>query len=272
LAEELVQKAGWCVDLAHPGFVARMKQNPDKTDCQDAFLLADLERVGYLPRVWLAPEYVRELRRLVRHRQVLVQQRRATKLRMRALLRDNRCAAPAGVNPWTKKWYAWLTYTAQVSTQSRYLLEKHLQEVERLRQECLEVEKRMRAFTAEDAIVARLLEQAGVGLVTAWWLRAEVGRFDRFRSGKQLARFCGLSPRNASSGQRQADAGLIRAANPQLRSVLLQTAHTLARVDPRWSALKKRLRAQGKPGSVAAAAVGNRWIRWLYHQMKSIAA
>ncbi len=33
LADELL-KAGWSVSLAHPGFVARMKQNPDKTDSQ----------------------------------------------------------------------------------------------------------------------------------------------------------------------------------------------------------------------------------------------
>jgi transposase len=208
----------------------------------------------------------------VHYRQVLVQEQRATKLRIRALLRDNRCSPPSGINPWTKKWYAWLTHTANLSTQSRYLIEKHLQEVQRVKQECLEVEKRMREVTAKDAIVARLLEQAGIGYVTAWTLRAEVGRFDRFRSGKQVARFCGLSPRNASSGQRQADAGLIRAADPQLRATLIQTAHSLARYNPRWRAFKERLRARGKPGSVAAAAVGNRWIRWLYHQMKSIAA
>ncbi|GJM26416.1 MAG: hypothetical protein DHS20C16_28310 [Phycisphaerae bacterium] len=30
---------------------------------------ADLERVGYLPKVWLAPHDVRELRRVVRFRQ-----------------------------------------------------------------------------------------------------------------------------------------------------------------------------------------------------------
>ena len=78
--------------------------------------------------------------------------------------------------------------------------------------------------------------------MTAWTLRAEVGRFDRFRSGKQLARFCGLSPKNASSGQRQADAGLIRAADPQLRTVLIEAAHRLARLDPRWWALAGRRR------------------------------
>ena len=52
----------------------------------------------------------------------------------------------------------------------------------------------------------KLLTMSGIGLVTAVTLRAEIGRFDRFRTGKQLARFCGLSPRNASSGQRQASA------------------------------------------------------------------
>ena len=63
LADELISR-GWTVQLAHPGYVARMKHNPDKTDYSDARMLADLERLGFLPRVWLAPEEVRELRRL----------------------------------------------------------------------------------------------------------------------------------------------------------------------------------------------------------------
>jgi transposase len=90
LAEELINRSGWSVDLAHPGFVARMKQNPDKSDFTDAALLADLERVGYFPKVWLAPHEVRELRRVIRYRQQLANDRRAVKLRSRALLRDQR--------------------------------------------------------------------------------------------------------------------------------------------------------------------------------------
>ena len=107
--------------------------------------------------------------------------------------------------------------------------------------------------------------------MTAWTLRAEVGRFDRFRSGKQLARFCGLSPKNASSGQRQADAGLIKAGSELLRATLIEAAHRLIRFDPRWGALGAKLRAAGKPGSVVAAAVANRWVRWLYHRMREAA-
>jgi hypothetical protein len=57
--------------VAHPGYVARMKQSPDKSDFSDARLLADLPPVGYLPKVWLAPECVRELRRLLRYREQL---------------------------------------------------------------------------------------------------------------------------------------------------------------------------------------------------------
>ena len=66
LADELIGR-GWSVHLAHAGYVSRMKQSRDKTDFSDARMLADLQRVGYLPRVWLAPEEVRELRRLVHY-------------------------------------------------------------------------------------------------------------------------------------------------------------------------------------------------------------
>ena len=107
LADELVNRAGWQVDMAHPGYVARMKQNPDKTDYSDARLLADLERVGYLPKVWQAPLEVRELRMLVRYRQQLVAQRRNIKLRVGAILRQQRIQQPAG-GSWTKRWKAWL--------------------------------------------------------------------------------------------------------------------------------------------------------------------
>jgi transposase len=269
LAEELVSRAGWSVHLAHPGYVRRMKQNPDKTDRQDAQVVADLERVGYLPRVWLAPQPIRELRQVVRYRSQLTQQRRATKLRLRALLREQRCHAPAGVNAWTKVWQQWVRCQAELSEQGRWLAERHLQELARLTAAIREVEQRLAQLTANDVEVQRLQQQPGIGPVTAWTIRAEVGHFDRFRTGKQLARFCGLSPRNASSGQRQADAGLIRAANPALRVVLIEAAHRLARCDPFWQKFAQRLRAGGKPGSVVAAAVANRWVRRLYHEMKT---
>jgi len=268
LAEELVTRAGWHVDLAHPGYVARMKGNPDKTDYSDAKMLADLERVGYLPKVWHAPAEVRELRRLVRYRQQLVGQRRNVKLRVGALLRDNRVAAPDGVNPWTVAWVTWLAREAALSEQTRWVMDRHLARLGALAADVKAAEERLARVTADDPLVQQLLALKGIGLVTAATIRAEVGRFDRFRTGKQAARFCGLTPRNASSGQRQADAGLIKAGNPQLRATLVEAAHRLIRYDARWKKLASDMRARGKAGSLVAAAVANRWVRWLYHQMQ----
>jgi len=269
MADALVTRLGWVVDMAHPGYVARIKQSPDKTDFSDARLLADLVRVGYLPRVWLAPFAIRELRRVVRFRHQLVAQVRSNKLRIRALLRENR-AKLHGLTPWTKRWIAWLRTTEDVSPESRWVIEQLLGQIERLRGDIEAVEQRISRLTAGDPVVAALLNQQGIGLITAATLRAEIGRFDRFRSGKQLSRFCGLSPRNASSGNRQADAGLIKAGNPQLRTILIELAHRLKRWDRRWAKLAVTMQMRDKKGSVIAAAVANRWVRWLFHQMQSI--
>ena len=80
--------------------------------------------------------------------------------------------------------------------------------------------------------------------------RAELGRFDRFRSGKQVARFRGLSPRTASNGQRQGDAGLVDGCNRALRATIVEAAHRLVRHDPRsWR------RARSAAGLASASLV-----------------
>jgi transposase len=266
LADELVTRHGWSVNLAHPGYVARMKQTPDKTDWADARVIADLVRVGYLPKVWLAPEDVRQLRALVRYRQQLVDQRRTLKLRITAILRDARIEEPR--SRWSKAWINWLRRAEGLGSEARWVIDRHLRELEHVVQLIREAEQRITVVTAGDPVVAELVEQKGIGVVTAAAVRAEVGRFDRFNTGKQLARFCGLSPRNASSGQRQADAGLIKAGNPQLRATIIEAAHRLIRYDDRWGELACRLRASGKPMCLVVAAVANRWVRWLFHQVE----
>ena len=268
LAEELVAHAGWSVDLAHPGYVSRMKQSPDKSDYSDARMLADLVRVGYLPRVWLAPEPIRELRLLVRYRQQVVDERRNVKLRIGAVLREQRVRFDLA-HPWTRAWMAWLRETDELSHHGRWVIHRHLNRLAILDQELSETEAGLAQATKDDPLVHRLLSLPGIGPATAWMLRAEIGRFDRFQTGKQLSRFCGLSPRNASSGERQADSGLIRAANRQLRAMLIQAGHRLIRHDRRWSELGVRLMEAGKPRTVAVAAVTNRWIRWLFHEMQT---
>jgi transposase len=268
LAERLSLDRGLSVTLAHPGYVNRLKRSPDKTDLGDAQLLADLTRVNYLPAVWLATQKIRELRRLMRHRCQLVRRRKDIKLRIRGLLRENRIARPTA-HAWTKAWLAWLQQEAPLSTSDRWIAEDHLAELVSVSTRIRAVEQRIRQAIQDDPIVERLMTLPGVGLVTAATLRAEVGCFDRFDTGKQLARFCGVTPRNASSGARQADAGLIRAGNPELRIVLVELAHRLIRgLDPHWGKLAAGMLNRGKPKNVVIAAVANRWVRWLHHELR----
>jgi transposase len=268
LADELVQRAGWSLDLAHPGYVQRMKQSPDKTDFTDARMLADLVRVGYLPRVWLAPEGVRELRRLVRRRQDLVERRRALKLQVGGWLRDQRVREPEGTR-WTLRWRAWLK-AVPLPAQTRWVVNDVSAELTQVEKRIAAVERRLAMVTKNDPMVNKLRGLRGLGLITACVIRAEIGDATRFHTGKQLAHYCGLTPRNASSGLRQADAGLIQAGNRYLRATLMETAHRLKRFDPRWLKFAAELEARGKKRCVVVAAVANRWIRGLFHELVTV--
>ena len=269
-AQELVEQAGWNVSLAHPAYVAKIKSSPDKSDFSDGRLLADLTRVGYLPRVWLAPAKIRELRQLVYHRQRLVDHRRSLKLTVGALLREQRVKLDARRvgSRWTKAWVAAVKHTDQFSPHVAWIAGQLLEEIEHAGRTIALTETRLRAATAGDAIVARLMDQEGIGEVTAWVLRALVGEFDRFKNGKQLARYCGLSPCNRSSGKKQADAGLIDGCNKLLRATVVQASHRLIRTSDRWSRLAESMRRRGKQANVIVGAVGNRWLRKLHHAMK----
>src|SRR5207237_10930622 len=124
LAEELVSHAGWHVELAHPHYVAKLKGSPDKSDFSDSRLLADLTRVGYLPRTWLPPAYVRQLRQLVNYRQQLVDQRRALKLRVGALLREHRVVVPKALvrSRWSRAWVSFARCTMQLNEHAQWIV------------------------------------------------------------------------------------------------------------------------------------------------------
>ena len=269
LGEELVERFGWNVSLGHPAYIARIKSSPDKSDYSDGRLLADLTRVGYLPRVWLAPAAIRELRQLVNHRQRLVDHGRALKLQVGAVLREQRVKIGSDRGSrWSKTWTASVRDNAALSEQARWIVDDLLDEVVHYQRKIVAAEKRLRLAAKGDKVVAKLMEQPGIGEVTAWVFRAYIGRFDRFKTAKQLARYCGMSPCNASSGKRKADAGLIDGCNKLLRMTVVQASHRLIRTQERWSNMAACLIKRGKPKCLAVGSVGNRCLRCLHHVMK----
>jgi len=127
----------------------------------------------------------------------------------------------------------------------------------------------MTVEVADDPVVKQLLQQPGIGPITAITMRAIIGHFDRFHTGKQLAHFCAVCPRNNSTGGKMTTGGLIKAGDDLLRQILVEAAHRLIRYNDEWRAMADRLRANGKKTCVIVAAVANRWIRKLFHQMRA---
>jgi transposase len=272
LGEQLVERLGWNVSLGHPAYIARMKSSPDKTDFSDSRLIADLTRVGYLPRVWLAPANIRELRQLVNHRQRLVDRGRALKLQVGAVLREQRVKIDKDRGSrWSKAWTASVQDNAALSEQGRWIVNDLLDDLKHTTGKIARAEGRLREATAQDKVVEKLMTQDGIGEVTAWVLRAYIGDFSRFKTARQLSRYCGMSPCNASSGKKVADAGLIDGCNKLLRLTIVQAAHRLIRTIERWRKLSDSMRSRGKPPCVIVGAVGNRWMRNLHHAMKESA-
>lgn len=256
------------VRLADPAVIARMKKSPDKSDFSDARIIADLARVDWLPEVWLPDAETRDLRNVVRTRQQLAKERTANKLRITAMLRNERVKLE--MTSWTKAWINAVKSCNKFGVCGQFSIKAHFEKLEFNNRQIKEAELMMEQCTKNDPMVQYLLTQKGIGLVTAVVLRAELGMASRFKNGKQMARYCGLTPCNASSGKRQADAGLIRAANNDLRKVLIELAHRLVRYDGPWKTLYQNMRRAGKPACVAICAVANRWVRSQYHALKSV--
>jgi transposase len=72
--------------LAHPLGIAGYENRRVKNDLRDATLLADLLRMGRLPKAWVAPPEIRELREAVRYRAKLSRLRAGLKTQVHQTL------------------------------------------------------------------------------------------------------------------------------------------------------------------------------------------
>jgi transposase len=107
---------GWLVDLleelelephlVHPSRCKAIASARLKDDKVDAATLAQLLRADLLPEAWIAPQQVRDLRALLRHRASLVRLSTAAKNRIHAVLADRGIGQQTGL--WTGTGRVWL--------------------------------------------------------------------------------------------------------------------------------------------------------------------
>ena len=85
-------------------------------------------------------------------------------------------------------------------------------------------DERLLKLLPQYPIAQLLMTFPGVGIITALTIVAEVDDFTRFPSGKKLASFAGLVPRQRSSGETIKYGSITHAGSPALRTVLVETA------------------------------------------------
>ena len=150
---------------------------------------------------------------------------------------------------------------------ARELLQTLAAQLRDLADRIAELDRRLVALTRHDPICRALCEVPGVGPVIATAVAATVPDATSFRSGRHLAAWLGLVPRQRASGGKSRQLGLSKRGDGYLRRQLIHGARALVKVSPGrrgrlWSWING-LR-QRRPFNVVVAAVANKLARIIW--------
>jgi transposase len=123
-----------------------------------------------------------------------------------------------------------------------------------------ELDRRLRAEAARNETCRRLATIPGIGPITATALAATITDAKAFASGRHLAAWLGLVPRQRSSGGKERLGGISKAGDGYLRRLLVQGAQALLRWRNRATPWIRGL-LQRRPVNVVAVAIANKTAR-----------
>jgi transposase len=100
-------------------------------------------------------------------------------------------------------------------------------EIRELEARIREVEQQLEAISRASAVIIRLRTIPGIGVLTATALVAFVGDTRRFPTGRHLASYLGLTPREHSSGNTRRLGRITKRGDPYLRMLLIHGARSV---------------------------------------------
>jgi len=147
---------------------------------------------------------------------------------------------------------------------ARAALKSLIEQFHRLQAEILVLERRLKLWHRGNEASRRLEAIPGVGIITATALVATIGNASQFRSGRQLAAWLGLVPRQHSSGGKERLVRISKRGDGYIRRLLVHGA----RADLRWSRRRKHERSAWqesllarRPTNVVLVAMANKTAR-----------
>jgi len=240
----------------------KYKHAKRKTDRDDALRLAQLYALGQLPEVVVPAKPVCEWRALIAHRQALVGLRVAAQNRVRAVLVGQGLPAPRGAKAWTATGLAGIAQFARPLAECgsdelwRGILDSALTAYRQAEELAAAAEDKLDELGRADRRVQLLDTVPGLGPRTAEAVVAHLDDPGRFKSGKQVASYGGLVPRQYKSGEDDRRGRITKRGPAVLRKLLVQCAWAMLRYN-RWArAVFERLsrgKARRKQAVVALA-------------------
>jgi transposase len=159
----------------------------------------------------------------------------------------------------------------RIPADARVCLEMLAAQLAVVKEQILQNDRRIRASARETEIGRRLMDIPGVGPLLASAFVASVADPGVFRTGRDLAAWIGLVPKQNSSGGKERLGGISRAGNSYLRQMLVVGAMAVIRHAERHGTKRAwllQLLAR-RATKVAAVALANKTARMVWALMTS---
>jgi len=264
---EQLEDSGAEVILSHPQATKAIAAARLKNDKVDSRMLAHLLRTKLLPRSYIPPRAVRDLRELLRLRSSLIRMRSSVKIRLRSILMKTGSDYD-GVDILGK---SGVNYCRSLAVRDCYrmALDRWCRAGEHLNGQIQELDRELAVLAKSNANAELLMTIPGVGLYSALLILAEIGEIERFKYSDQLVSWAGLAPRVDQSANRIYRGPITKRGSKYLRWILIEDAHHAIKKAERFRRKYESVKRHRGPqkAMVAVAALMLRSIHWmLTHQ------
>ncbi|MGF7209757.1 transposase [Skermanella aerolata] len=255
-----IARLGHTVRLMAPQYVKPYVKR-QKNDRADAEAICEAVQRPSMRFVAVKSEDQQSTLAIHRVRETLVAQKTQLINALRAHLAEFGIIAPQGAGKVTQ-----LTAVvadledSRVPALARSVLQSLVDQLRDTERRVEDLDARLAEQAQADKVCQQLMTVPGIGPITATALTATVGDATVFESGRHLAAWLGLVPRQTSSGGKERLGGISKAGDGYLRRMLVNGARAVMRwqgkTSPWLAGLLKR-----RPFNVAAVALANKLAR-----------
>ena len=248
--------------VAHPEMLKAITAAKKKNDRADAEKIADLLRVNLLPECHMISEELRNLRRILRYRNMIVRTAVKMKNKISGLLMETGA-------PYAKRRLHGRKYFENLLERIEDVPES-VKDLLRLSRNSLEmfeaVQKKLVKILREDKQihdrVQRLMTIRGVGEVMALTWVLEIGEPDRFPAARHAVSYCGLCSAQRESAGKEQRGPISKKRNKHLQTMLIETAKLAPHWNPELALLHEKELVRGNRNR-ATLAVARKLVAYM---------